>query len=97
MANGLIRLKIAKTTCYNARVLVPEEEITVNAKVADKMVERGLASIIEQLEQEETNEETDELESMTVDELKEYATEAEVDLKGATKKADIILAIREAM
>ena len=34
-----------------------------------------------------------ELEKMTVDELKDYAAEEEIDLKGATHKADIIKAI----
>lgn len=102
MANGYIRLKIAKTTAYHGRVLVPDEELTVNAQEADKLVERKLAEVIGEEPEQGSDEESeqgagDELDSMTVDELKEYAQEADIDLKGVTKKADIIAAIREAM
>ena len=38
----------------------------------------------------------DPLAGMKVDELKAYATEKGIDLKGAEKKADILKAIREA-
>ena len=34
---------------------------------------------------------------LSVDELKEYAQEAGIDLKGVTRKADMIAAIRKAM
>lgn len=94
MANGYIRLKIAKTTAYNSRVLVPGEELTVNAQKADKLVERKLAEIVGEEPEQGAD---DELDSMTVDELKEYAQEAGIDLKGVTRKADMIAAIRKAM
>ena len=102
MANGYIRLKIVKTTAYHGQVLVPDEERTVNAQEADKLVERKLAEIIgEEPEQGSDGESEqgagDELDSMTVDELKEYAQEAGIDLKGVTRKADMIAAIRKAM
>ena len=94
MANGYIRLKIARTTVYNGRVLVPGEELTVNAQKADKLVERKLAEIVGEEPEQGAD---DELDSMTVDELKEYAQEAGIDLKGVTRKADMIAAIRKAM
>lgn len=103
MANNLIRLKIEKTTTYRGRVLVRDEELNVDAKTADGMVERGLASVVGEIVENKQDEDTedgnagDELSGMTVDELKEYAAEAGVDLTGKTKKADIIAAIREAM
>lgn len=103
MANNLIRLKIEQTTCYRERVLVPGNEIVADAKSADKLVERGLAVVVGEIEEpekaddENTEQENadDELAGMTVDELKEYAAEAGIDLKGKTKKADILAAIRE--
>ena len=94
MANGYIRLKIAKTTTYNGRVLVPGEGLTVNAQKADKLVERKLAEIVGEEPEQSAD---DELDSMTVDELKEYAQEAGIDLRGITRKADVIAAIRKAM
>lgn len=94
MANGYIRLKIAKTTTYNGRVLVPGEELTVDAQKADKLVERKLAEILGEEPEQGAD---DELDSMTVDELKEYAQEAGIDLKGVTRKTDMIAAIRKAM
>ena len=94
MANGYIRLKIAKTTAYHGRVLVPDEELTVNAQEADKLVERKLAEIVGEEPEQGAD---DELDSMTVDELKEYAQEAGIDLKGVTRKADMIAVIRKAM
>ena len=94
MANGYIRLKIAKTTAYNGRVLVPGEKLTVNAQKADKLVERKLAEIVGEEPEQGAD---DELDSMTVDELKEYAQEAGIDLKGVTRKADMIAVIRKAM
>lgn len=105
MANSLIRLKIENTTAYRGRVLVPGEEIKVDAKVADKLVERGLATVVgevaDETEQEEPAEEEasvdDELAGMNLEELREYAAEAGIDLKGKTKKADILAAIREGM
>ena len=102
MANNIIRLKIEKTTICNGRVVVVDEEVTVPAKVADKMVERGLATVvgeefIESADTENDDNADDELAGMSVDELKEYAAEAGVDLTGKTKKADILAAIREAI
>lgn len=102
MANGYIRLKITKTTTYNGRVLVPGEELTADAQKADSLVERKLAEVIgeepEQVSVQESEQGAgDELDGMTVDELKEYAQEAGIDLKGVTKKSDIIAAIREVM
>ena len=94
MANGYIRLKIAKTMTYNGRVFVPGEELTVDAQKADKLVERKLAEIVGEEHEQGAD---DELDSMTVDELKEYAQEAGIDLKGVTRKADMIAAIRKAM
>ena len=103
MANNLIRLKIENTTVYRGRVIVPGEEIVADAKTADNLVERNIASILgeeivhDNEHDDEHDNANDELDGMTVDELKEYANEAGVDLKGVTKKADIIAAIREAM
>ena len=81
---------------------MPDEELTVSVQEANKLVERKLAeSIGEEPEQGSDGESEqgadDGLDSMTVDELKEYTQEAGIDLKGVTKKADIIAAIREAM
>lgn len=94
MANSLIRLKIEKTLAYNSRVLIPGEEITLDAKIADIMVERNLATILGE-EQEQIVE--DELDKMTLEELKEYAAEADIKLEGVTKKADILAKIRKGM
>lgn len=94
MANGYIRLKITKTTTYNGRVLVPGDELTVDVQKADKLVERKLAEIVGEEPEQGAD---DELDNMTVDEMKEYAQEAGIDLKGVTRKADMIAAIRKAM
>lgn len=92
MANSLIRLRIVKTTACRGRVLIPGEELVVDARIADKLIERGLASVVGEEAMLD-----DDLADMTIEELKEYASEAEIDLTGRTKKADIIAAIREAM
>lgn len=106
MANNLIRLKIENTTVYGGKVLVRGEELKVDAKTADRMVERDIASIIgeevvheeeQEIHDENHEDANDELAGMNVDELREYAAEAGVDLRGKTKKADILAAIREAM
>jgi len=54
---------------------------------------QGLASPPEPSEDDEDDEESD-LEGMTVAELREYAEENDIDLDGATRKDDIIAAIR---
>ena len=96
MANKFIQIKIEQTVAYNGRVLVAGEEITVDAKIADRMVERNLATVVGEIPTYDEHVD-DELDDMKVDELIEYAKEAGVDLKGLSKKADIIAAIREAM
>ena len=100
MAKDNIRIKFEKTAVCRNQVRVPGDELTVDAKTADRMVERNLAIVVGEehdgVNHEEQNAD-DELTGMTVDELKEYAVEAGVDLTGKTEKADIIAAIREAM
>lgn len=96
MANKFIQIKIEQTVAYNSRVLVAGEELTVDAKVADRMVERNLATVVGEIPTDDEHVD-DELDDMKVDELIEYAKEAGVDLTGKSKKADIIAAIREAM
>lgn len=98
MANNNIRIRFEKTAVCRSRVRVPGDELTVDAKTADRMVERNLAIVVGETPANDNNDEhVDELTGMTVDELKEYATEAGVDLKGKTKKDEILAAIREAM
>lgn len=110
MATNLIHVKVKETFTYNGRVVIPNDELIVDAKIADKLSERNLVTVVgeEIVEDEQTDipgntgddnadEHTDELDGMTVDELKEYASEAGIDLKGISKKADIVAAIREAM
>ena len=95
MANNLIRVAAKEVFTYNGKVVVINNELTVCAKIADALVERGLVTVIG----EETvgDENTDELDGMTIDELKEYAAEAGIDLRGKSKKAEILSAIREAV
>lgn len=95
MANK-IQIKIEGTVVVCGKVVVEGDEMTVDAKIADSLVERNLATVVGEAETEDEHVD-DELDDMTVDELKEYAVEAGVDLKGVTKKADIIAVIREAM
>ena len=97
MANTRIHVKVTKTFVYNSTVVVPNTELTVDAIVADNLVERNLVIVVgEELGDENTDGHTDELDGMTVEELREYASEAGINLKGISKKADIIAAIREA-
>ena len=95
MANK-IQIKIKGTVVVCGKVVVEGDEMTVDVKIADNLVERNLATVVGEAETENGHV-GDELDDMTVDELKEYAVEAGVDLKGVTKKADIIAVIREAM
>lgn len=90
----MVKVKMLKTAAYNARVVVANEELTVDAKVADSLIERGMAEMVES---EEDNHAEVELSGMKVDELIEYAKEAGIDLGSATKKADIIAAIEAGM
>ena len=55
-------------------------------------IKKGLAVLSEEIKKDETFE-TD-IDKMTVDELKEYAKGKEIDLGEATKKADILEAIK---
>ena len=96
MADKLIKVRVEQTLAYCGRVAVAGEEMTVNAKVAQNLIERNIATVVGEIPAS-NNHVDDELNDMKVDELIEYAKEADVDLKGATKKADIIAAIREAM
>ena len=98
MANELICIKIAKTVAYRGKVYVADDELTTDAKTADSLVEREIAVVIGHEvidEPEDTQDVENELDNMTVAELKEYAEEAGIDLKGLTRRADIISAIRE--
>lgn len=97
MANQKIRLKIEATAVVCGQVKVPGDEVVVDAKAADRLVERNLAIVVGEETPDDEQHVDDELVGMTVDELKEYANEAGVDIKGKTKKDDIIQAIREAM
>lgn len=97
MANQKIRLKIEATAVVGGQVRVPGDEVAVDAKAADRLVERNLAIVVGEETPDDEHHVDDELAGMTVDELKEYADEAGVDLTGKTKKDDIIKAIREAV
>lgn len=98
MANDKIRLKIKNTLSYNMRVYVQDDELTVDKKTADSLVERNLAEVIgEEVGNENDSHVEDELDGLTVKELEEYAKEAGVNLKGLTRKGDIVKAIREAI
>lgn len=97
MANRNIRLKIESTAVVRGQVRVPGDEVVVDAKTADRLVERNLAEIVSEEPPHDEQPVDDELTGMTVEELKEYADEAGVDLRGKTKKEDILAAIREAM
>ena len=57
-------------------------------------IKKGLAVLSEEIKKDETFE-TD-IDKMTVDELKEYAKENDIDLGEVTKKADILEAIKTA-
>lgn len=96
MATDRIQIKIEDTVIVGGKVVVAGDELTVDAKIADGLVERNLAMVVGEAESDD-NHVDDELDDMTVDELKEYAVEAGVDLKGVTEKDDIIAVIREAM
>lgn len=98
MANNKIRLVVKNTLVYNAKVYVAGNELTADEMSAERFVKRNLATVIdEQVKETEDEHIEDELDDMTVEELKEYAEEAGVSLKGLTRKGDIINAIREAI
>lgn len=110
MANNLVHVRVKETITYNGRVVVNNDELTVDVKTADSLAERNLVTVIgEVIVTDEQTDDTDnmgdnnvdntadELDGMTVDELKEYASEAGVDLKGISRKADIVAAIRKAI
>lgn len=96
MANNLTQIKIEGTVIVCGKVAVAGDGLTVEAKIADNLVKRNLATVVGNQATDNVHVD-DELDDMTVDELKEYAEEAGVDLKGVTKKADIIATIREAI
>lgn len=63
----------------------------------DKFYLIGESAVVEQeQEEEEPSQNTIDFNSMTVAELRTYAEDNEIDLEGATKKDDIILAIKVA-
>ena len=99
MANGNIRIRFEKTAVCGNSVRVAGDELVVDAKTADRLVERNLATVVgeEPVDTNHEEQDADELTGMTVDELKEYAAEAGVDLTDKTEKDDIIAAIREAV
>lgn len=96
MVNSTIRLKINSAVVICGRVCVANEEVSVDAKIADRLIERGVATMIGK-ESDEAKNTNDDFDSMTVDELKEYAAEAGIDLAGVTKKADILTKLRGEM
>ena len=97
MVNNKIRLVVKNTLVYDAKVYVAGNELTADEMSANRFVKRNLATVIdEHVEETEDGHIEDELDDMTVDELKEYAEEAGVNLKGLTRKGDIVNAIREA-
>lgn len=62
----------------------------------DKFYPIGESTVVEQEQEEEPSQNTIDFNSMTVAELRTYAEDNEIDLEGATKKDDIILAIKVA-
>lgn len=69
-----------------------EGPIPVSDEEYDRLVEAGAIEPADELEAEDPDE--DGLEQLTNDELKALAAEEQIDLGSATKKADIIAAIR---
>lgn len=97
MEKQYIRLKIAKTVSYRGKVLVPNNEILVDEQAAADLVERGMAEFLESVPNQQNSETGDELEEMSVDELKEYAQEAGIEVESLTDRAEILQAIKEAI
>lgn len=62
-------------------------------KMKKEHVNESLVEVIGEVEKLEI---VKEIEEMTLNELKDYATEKNIDLKGLTKKDDIIAIIRAA-
>lgn len=90
MEHDVIRIRIDSTAVVCGAVRVSGDEVTVDAKTADGLVERNLATVIGE-------QHVDELDGMTVEELKEYASEAGVCLDGISDRDEMVAAIREAM
>ena len=99
MATDKIRIRFEQTAVCCNRVNVPGDEQIVDAKVADRMVERNLATVVHRdpADTDPHEQHADELTGMTAEELKEYADEAGVDLTGITDEAEMVAAIRKAM
>lgn len=70
--------------------ILPED---ADQQTVDHLLELGMISVLPELEVADEPEATMDLESMTVEQLREYAQEHEIDLQNATKKADLLLAI----
>lgn len=68
-----------------------EGPLTVRDEEADNLIENGSAELAEGLEDEDDG---DGLDKIRVDDLKAIAKSEEIDLGDATRKADIIAAIR---
>lgn len=92
MANNIVNVIVKQSITYKGKVFVVNDELAMDAEIATNLSHRNLVTI---QASEDLN--TDELDGMTVDELREYAEEAGICLIGIHKKADIISAIREAV
>ena len=74
---------------------VASEDDDIKSETSDKSeeVETNEAPETNETSEDEEGHSTDELEKMTVAELKVYAENNDIDLDGATKKADILKVI----
>ena len=92
----MYRVKLIKGLSYTGAVSATKENPFVDIEdkaIADAVVASGYFKLVEA--ESETNEPAD-LSKMTVAQLEAYAKENNIDLAGASKKADIIKAIEAA-
>ena len=81
-----MKIKLTKATAHEGRAVGPGKVIDVSKAKGEELKKLGYG-------QEVSEAEDASLDDLTVDELKALAEEREIDLTGASKKADIIEAI----
>ena len=93
----MYRVKLVKGRSYNGAIRATQEEPFVDVEdkaIADAAVATGYFEYVES-EGDDNNAPAD-ISKMTVPQLEQYAKDNNIDLGGATKKADIIKAIEAA-
>lgn len=98
MADKRACLIALSTLSFAGRVFTANERLYTDFKTAEYLESHGLAKLEEGISEVDHLPESDEdiFDNMSVAELKEYATEAGIDISKVSKKADIISTIKKA-